>query len=978
MEELKTLISQSQAGDLEAYGSIVRRFQDMAVGYAYSILGDFHWAQDAAQEAFIEAYRNLYQLREPAAFAAWLRRIIIKYCDRFTRGKRVETVSLEEAMEVSANEKDPAQAVEEREMKDTVLAAIRALPQHERIVTTLFYIDGYSHKEIAGFLEIPATTVNSRLQSARRRLQEGMMKMVRDNLQKERPSRDDRFASSVQLFSAVETGQKAKVAELLDSVPSLVNARNQVGQALLHVAVFHGQEETVELLMERGADVKATDSVGRTPLHQAALRCRSFGMADMLLSRDADLNAKDKYGNTPLFLAAERIQTSFWYDCLTSFLYSKGAALDIFTASILNKGQEVAAMLKAGPTLASARQKGGYFPDDSTPLHHALCHGNVPVVQVLLEHGADPNARDSQGRTPIYLATRYAGIINLLFPSYLEPRHTEAARLLLESGAEWDIFAASLLDRADVIEQLLEADPGLICTQDLNGNTPLHLAAWHGKKNAVELLLARGADIDAQNENGETPVALAITYWDEDNWQENVVDLLIKSGCKLDIFTAAALGKRGRAAELIEQDPTLANARNHDGQTPLQLAAQNGHDETVNLLIEHGAELDIFTSIRLSRSEQVIHLLDADETLINVRDEDGLTPLHLAAQHGHLKLARFLIDHGASVDARDLMGATPLHRAIYEGHTHVVRLLLDRGANVHARDNEGNAPLDAAINPISKGETVNLLLSRGADVNTRNNMHLTPLHEAAFTRRVDLMELLLEHGADINARDMSGGTPLGMAVGRGFEDGAEYLLKNGAECDIFSAVRLGLIDEMAARLREEPERLNAKDRHGRTLLLLAVRQEPPQQEAAAFLLEQGAEMDVFTAAILGEREKLAALLDEDPGLANAYDNDRTPMHFAAERGHLDVVKLLYERGADVNPAPNWDIVPLVFERAANIDIYWNWKNTPLHLAAREGHADVVDFLLKHGADVNAQNADGQTPVQCAVEGGHEEAASLLH
>ena len=257
-------------------------------------------------------------------------------------------------------------------------------------------------------------------------------------------------------------------------------------------------------------------------------------------------------------------------------------------------------------------------------------------------------------------------------------------------------------------------------------------------------------------------------------------------------------------------------------------------------------------------------------------------------------------------------------------------------------------------------------------------MHLTPLHEAAFTRRVDLMGLLLEHGADINARDMSGGTPLGMAVGRGSEDGAKYLLRNGAKCDIFSAVRLGLIDEIAARLREEPEKLNAKDRHGRTLLLLAVRQKPSQQEAAAFLLEQGAEMDVFTAAILSEREKLTALLDEDPGLVNAYDNDRTPMHFAAERGHLDVVELLYERGADVNPEPNWDIVPLVFQRAANIDIYWNWNNTPLHLAAREGHADVVDFLLKYGADVNAQNADGQTPVQCAVEGGYEEVASLLH
>ena len=71
-----------------AFAALVRRFQDMAVGYACSVLKDFQLAEDAAQEAFFEAYRTLGQLREPAAFAGWFRRIVFKQCDRITRDKR--------------------------------------------------------------------------------------------------------------------------------------------------------------------------------------------------------------------------------------------------------------------------------------------------------------------------------------------------------------------------------------------------------------------------------------------------------------------------------------------------------------------------------------------------------------------------------------------------------------------------------------------------------------------------------------------------------------------------------------------------------------------------------------------------------------------------------------------------------------------------------------------------------------------------
>ena len=214
MKELRQLVEQAQSGDLAAFGAMVRRFQDMAYGYAYSLLRDFHLAEDAAQEAFVQAYRDLPALRKPAAFPGWFRKIVFKHCDRLTRGKRPPTVPLEAALGQLSTERDPASDAVEREMKDRVLAEIEALPEDERLVTTLFYIDGYSHKDIAEFLEAPATTINNRLHASRKRLKKRMTAMVEDTLRSHGLS--DRFAEETigrALAEARRLGEQDRCAE---------------------------------------------------------------------------------------------------------------------------------------------------------------------------------------------------------------------------------------------------------------------------------------------------------------------------------------------------------------------------------------------------------------------------------------------------------------------------------------------------------------------------------------------------------------------------------------------------------------------------------------------------------------------------------------------------------------------------------------------------------------------------------------------
>jgi RNA polymerase sigma factor (sigma-70 family) len=177
------------------------------------VLGDFHLAEDAAQEAFVTAWRHLDQLRQPEAFAGWFKRIVLTQCNRLTRGKKLETLSLDAVSEAPAATGDPHTLYERHEQEAYVSAAIQALPEHERMVTTLFYISDLSQNEIAAFLELPLTTVKKRLFTARQRLRERMLDMVRTTLHEKRPSRNDQFADMVALFNEALESFIAKVKQ---------------------------------------------------------------------------------------------------------------------------------------------------------------------------------------------------------------------------------------------------------------------------------------------------------------------------------------------------------------------------------------------------------------------------------------------------------------------------------------------------------------------------------------------------------------------------------------------------------------------------------------------------------------------------------------------------------------------------------------------------------------------------------------------
>ncbi len=266
MTSLESLIRRTRDGDDDAYGRIVRRFQDMAVGYGYSILRDFQLAEDAAQDAFFEAYRNLDKLREPVAFPGWFRKIVFKQCDRITRNKAFSLITMDE--------------LEDRVSQEASQA------------------------------------IKKRLYSARNRLREMLVDLVEDSLRELRPSRDELFASTaLELLKSARAGDAAKVKRLLEQDPRLIAARDPLGNTALILATNSGHDEIAEMLIGAGVspDFYEAASIGRTDL-----------VAQFLNGDASLLDSQSPEGFTALALAAHFGQIN-----TLEFLVARGADLNI-------------------------------------------------------------------------------------------------------------------------------------------------------------------------------------------------------------------------------------------------------------------------------------------------------------------------------------------------------------------------------------------------------------------------------------------------------------------------------------------------------------------------------------------------------------------------------------------------------------------------------------------------------------------------
>ncbi|KAL9035066.1 MAG: hypothetical protein Q9214_006760, partial [Letrouitia sp. 1 TL-2023] len=280
--------------------------------------------------------------------------------------------------------------------------------------------------------------------------------------------------------------------------------------------------------------------------------------------------------------------------------------------------------------------KQKYAEQEYTALHGACINHHYRVIKLLLDAGADVEARDHYENTPLLLAVRH-GLLN-------------CAKLLIDAGAN------------------VEA-------RDNDENTSLLLAVRHGRLECAKLLIDTEVNIEAKNKDGNTPLLLAVNHARLD-----FAKLLIDTGADVEArgnsgntpLLLAALNGYLRFAKLLLDTGVHTEARDNRGRTPLLLAVFNGDLRCAQLLIDTGVHTE-------------------------ARDNDGSNPLLLAVYNGHLECAELLINTGADIKVRDDDGRTSLLLAVYNGHLRCAQLLIDTGADIEARDKAGNTPLLLAI-----------------------------------------------------------------------------------------------------------------------------------------------------------------------------------------------------------------------------------------------------------------------------------------
>ena len=274
------------------------------------------------------------------------------------------------------------------------------------------------------------------------------------------------------LFDAIRANE---LATLRASSGPAVNAPGRLGLTPLMYASAFGSHEALEILLDKGADVKAKDPRDSTALHYAAWNA---ARTNLLLSRGADPNALSKLGRTPLLVAASSPTGA---PVIPIFL-EKGAnpmlrdalGFNLLQPAAIGNTQVAAMLLEKGFALKDGTDRGGF-----TPLHLAVIGNNIPSVRLLLSKGADPNSANTFAGKVKFGPVGLQGITPLMFASNIGS--AEIVTLLLDAGA----------------------NPN---QQDVRGMTPLMYALSSDKQNlaAAKLLLARGAKLDLKMKSGDT------------------------------------------------------------------------------------------------------------------------------------------------------------------------------------------------------------------------------------------------------------------------------------------------------------------------------------------------------------------------------------------------------------------------------------------------------------------------------------------
>ena len=708
----------------------------------------------------------------------------------------------------------------------------------------------------------------------------------------------------------------------------------------IHHAAQYGNNEAIQVMLAKGIDVNmlTQNSERLTPLHVAANHGQIL-VVETMLAAGANIEASTSSGLTPVRLA-----------------------------SSMNHAEVVEVLLKKG-ALSNA-----YDKDRVTSLHVAVRRGNGRVVELLLEHGANALCYDNRGITPFQLVldSQKHALLKVFLqkhPKLLErPNHLSCPPLLeycfngvgdikmvevmLEHGANPNevhpekeatlLHAACELDRVDLIELLIKhgADPTK-CFPTIG--TPLHHAILKGNIKAVQKLMQLKVSPNLMNAQNISPLGKAIL-----NKEYEIALFLIYSGADVNQMVTpkpgivaypihmAVLRKHFKLLQSIVNKGCAINATDNSLNTALHLAIYHFQNDMVEFLCQKGANVNVQNIDGrtpliygvIKENENGVFTLLEYEPDINIIDYEKISALSYAFIKGSNSVVDFLLNFGADFDVPDSKGYTAFHRGCRFGNSSQIALMLSIKPNMASHNASMDSPLlYALVNP----PVLTFLLEHGENPNifvVNNGTNLPILYEAIFNGYIKSTQILMEFGANPNVETIIG-TALHVAVN---------------SCHVTDEL-LTLLLKAGVEIMPGPDNV--------TPLLLAAEQNFLKK--AKILLDFGAKIEI-----------------------GKESNGFTPLHIAVYYNHIEMTKLLLEHTENPDAMKtkdgltplfiaaiqeNYEILDILVAKKCNIDTQDEiYGNTPLIHALQQKKLQMARKLVSLGANINATNACGTTPL----------------
>ncbi|XP_071105461.1 uncharacterized protein [Haliotis cracherodii] len=756
-------------------------------------------------------------------------------------------------------------------------------------------------------------------------------------------------------------GNKAIVQHLVS--PSNINTRGYHGLTPVMMAAVKGHQSVFDLLVSKEADLTLVDKEGNSALH---LACGGGNKAIVQhLVSPSNINTRGQNGLTPVMMAAVKGHQSVF-----DLLVSKQAALTLV-------------------------DKHG-----NSALHLACLGGNKAIVQHLVSP-SNINTRGQNGWTPVVIAALlgHQNVFDLLVSK-------QADLTLVDNDGENILHLACEGNNKDIIQYLIS--PSNINTRGRFGFTPVMIAAIQGHQSVFNLLVSKQADLTLVDNHGNsllhtaclggnkaivqhlvsptnintrgghriTPVMMAAL-----RGHQSVFDLLVSKQADLtlvdkDGFSVLHLACVGGNKAIVQHlvSPSNINARGHNGQTPVMMAAVQEHQYVFDLLVSEQADLTLVDEDGNSvlhhaclggNKALVQHLVSPSN--INTRGQNGWTPVMMAAGRGHQSVFDLLVSKQADLTLVDKDGNSALHIACMCGNKTIVQHLV-LPSNINTRGQNGwTSVMLAAV----KGHQslFDLLVSKQADLTLVDKDGNSVLHLACVGGNKAIVQHLVSP-SNINTRGLIGSTPVMMAAIKGHQSVVDLLVSKQADLTLVdkdgnSALHLACRGGNKAIVQHlvSPSNINTRGQNGRTPVMMAAFQ--GHQSVFELLVSKQADLtlvdkdgnSVLYLACVGGNKAIVQHLVSPSNINTRGENGLTPVMIAAAQGHQSVFDLLVSKEADLTL----------------VDKY---GNSVLHHACVGGNKAIVQHLVSP-SNINTRGENGLTPVMMAAAQGHQSVFDLL-